>query len=112
MYIGTGTYIQTKKKGGVMMLNGMIIDGMDNVGVAIYPIEKGDTISYRGSDGSVISFEAQEDIPIYHKFSVQDIACEEPIVKYGEHIGRAGVFILKGQHVHIHNVVSVRENLE
>ncbi len=55
--------------------------------------------------------QALEDIQIYHKFAVCDIPADAPVVKYGEHIGKAAVNITKGQHVHVHNVKSVRENL-
>lgn len=93
------------------MINGMIIDRNDNVGVAIYTIKKGDSISYVAQNQKVIEITALEDIQIYHKFAVCNIAMNEPIIKYGEHIGRAAVDIKKGQHVHVHNVKSVRENL-
>ena len=36
----------------------------------------------------------------------------EKVTKYGEHIGEANKEIKIGQHVHIHNVVSVREDLD
>ena len=93
-------------------MNGMIIDRTDNVGVAIYGIKKGELISYRLPNGVTSSVVAEQDIPIYHKFSVRNITVNEPIVKYGQHIGKAGEDIAAGCHVHVHNVVSVRENLE
>ena len=94
------------------MINGMIIDGADNVGVAIYPVKKGDTIAYLDSQKQTVEIQAAEDIQIYHKFAVRDIEEDMPIVKYGQHIGRAAAFIGKGQHVHVHNVKSVREDLQ
>ena len=41
----------------------------------------------------------------------KDIPADAPIVKYGEHIGHAARDIKQGEHVHEHNVKSVRENL-
>lgn len=93
------------------MINGMIIDVADNVGVAIEPICKGDTIHYIGKDKKDIEITAVEDVQIYHKFAVCDIPQDTPIMKYGEHIGKAAVDIKQGEHVHVHNVKSVRENL-
>ena len=91
------------------MRNAMIIDGKDNVAVAIEPITKGDTVTY-ACDGKDVSLTALEDITIYHKIATRDIAQGEPVVKYGEHIGVATELIPKGAHVHVHNVVSMKEN--
>ncbi len=93
------------------MRNAMIIDGKDNVAVAIEPIAKGDTVTYLSGDQE-ISLTAAQDITIYHKLAVRDIAKDEPIVKYGEHIGVAACDIKAGEHVHVHNVGSHREDLE
>ena len=48
------------------MRNAMIIDGKDNVAVAIEPIAKGDTVTY-AADGQDVSLTAAQDIIIYHK---------------------------------------------
>lgn len=93
------------------MRNAMIIDGKDNVAVAIEPISKGDTVTY-AYDGKDVSLTALEDITIYHKIATRDIAQGEPVVKYGEHIGIASSAIKAGEHVHVHNVEGHRENLE
>lgn len=93
------------------MRNAMIIDGKDNVAVAIEPIAKGDTVTWVSGDEEV-SLTAQEDITIYHKLAITDIPEGQPIVKYGEHIGIAACDIKAGQHVHEHNVGSHREDLE
>ena len=93
------------------MRNAMIIDGKDNVAVAIEPIAKGDTVTYL-RDGQETSLTALEDITIYHKLAIRDIPEGEPVAKYGEHIGVAARDIKAGEHVHEHNVGSHRENLE
>ena len=93
------------------MRNAMIIDGKDNVAVAIEPISKGDTVTYV-CDGKDVSLTALEDITIYHKIATRDIAQGDPVVKYGEHIGIASSAIKAGEHVHVHNVEGHRENLE
>ena len=83
-------------------MNAMIIDSKDNVAVAIEPIAAGDTVTYL-RDGKPVSLKAAEDITIYHKIATRDIQKGEPVVKYGE-------LIPKGAHVHVHNVVSMKEN--
>lgn len=86
------------------MINGMLIDSQDNVGIAIYSIAKESLISYCFENKNSISLTAMENIPIYHKFAVRFIPKNDLIIKYGQPIGRAAVDILPGQHVHIHNV--------
>ncbi len=93
------------------MLNAMIIDPQDDVAVAIEPIRKGDTVVYL-REGTEQSLTAVQDIPIYHKIAVRGIAAGGPVVKYGEHIGIAACEIRPGEHVHVHNVESHREDLD
>lgn len=93
------------------MHNAMIIDAKDNVAVAIEPIAKGADAVYLCGDREV-SLPVLEDITIYHKLATRDIAKGEPVVKYGEHIGIASCNIKAGEHVHVHNVESHRENLD
>ena len=93
------------------MQNAMIIDGRDNVIVAIEAISKGDPVTYL-LDGAEKTLTALEDITIYHKLASCDIPKGEPIVKYGEHIGLAARDIKQGEHVHTHNLEEHRENLE
>ena len=93
------------------MRNAMIIDPQDNVAVAIEPIVKGDAVTYV-CNGADVTLTALQDITIYHKLATRDIAKGEPIVKYGQHIGIAGADIKAGEHVHVHNVTSHRENLD
>ena len=93
------------------MINAMIIDGKDNVAVVIEPVKKGDTVSYVDMDKKTVTFTAIEDVQIYHKIAIKDSPADEPVVKYGEHIGHAAREIKQGEHVHEHNVKAVRENL-
>jgi altronate dehydratase small subunit len=93
------------------MQNGLIVDSLDNVGVAIENIKKGEDIVYLNQAQKTIRLKAADNIPIYHKFATCDIEMNAPIVKYAQHIGQAAIAIYQGQHVHVHNVKSVRENL-
>jgi|GEM_PF-6466646 len=52
------------------MLNAMMIDGKDNVAVAIEPITKGETVTYL-CDGEEKQLTARADITIYHKLAVR-----------------------------------------
>lgn len=93
------------------MVNALMIDEKDDVIVAIEPIEKGSEINYKAKDDTVKTLTALDNIIIYHKIAVKDIAKGNPISKYGEHIGVAATDIKAGMHVHEHNVQSVREEL-
>lgn len=93
------------------MCNAMLIDPADDVVVAIEPIAKGAPVVYLCGEEEQ-HFSAREDIPIYHKVSRRDIPADEPISKYGQHIGVAACDIPMGAHVHVHNVKSRRENLD
>lgn len=93
------------------ILNAMIIDEKDNVAVAIEQIVAGEQVTYL-KEGTKISLTAVEPIQIYHKIAIEEIAKGTPVVKYGEHIGRAKEAIAKGAHVHVHNIEGFRENLE
>ena len=64
------------------MLNGMIVEPVDNVVVAIEPVKKGETVTYMCA-GEEKRLTAAEDITIYHKLAACDIAKGQPIVKYG-----------------------------
>lgn len=92
------------------MINAMIIDLKDTVAVAIEPIAKGEDVNYKVGD-EVKTIKALNDVQIYHKLAIKDMAKREPVVKYGEHIGLAANDIKIGEHVHRHNVESHRENL-
>lgn len=93
------------------MNDALKIDKKDNVAVVIRPIAKGDQVIYNNYEYGQGKLEALTDIPIYHKIALNEIEEGEKVVKYGEHIGEASRKIQAGEHVHTHNVSSVRENL-
>ena len=92
------------------MINALIIDEKDSVVMAIEPITKGTQVSFKFKN-KIKMITAIDDIKIYHKIAIKIIKKSEPIIKYGQHIGIAKVDIKVGEHVHIHNVESHRENL-
>lgn len=94
------------------MSDALKIDTKDNVAVVIRPVEAGETLSYRDGDAEEKTVTAVTAIPIYHKIALTDMNEGEKVVKYGEHIGEASCTIKAGEHVHTHNVNSVREDLQ
>lgn len=90
-----------------MKRDAIIIKDRDNVATAIRHIDAGEEILV-GSGEDVLSLTAAQDIPLGHKLALKDIAAREDILKYAAVIGRASQAIEKGQHVHVHNVESLR----
>jgi len=103
--------LRTGLAGGKKMQKALIIDEKDTVAVMIEPVKQGETVAFALNNESR-EITAISDVPIYHKIAVQAMKKGEPVVKYGEHIGVAGKDIAVGEHVHVHNVESHRENLE
>ncbi len=73
----------------------IIINPRDNVAVALFKLNKGETF------GNV---EILSNIPEKHKFALTDIAKGENVIKYGYPIGIATTHIKKGDHIHTHNL--------
>ena len=91
-------------------INTIIIKSMDSVAVVIEALPAG-CLALVKVNGEVRRITATEDIPIYHKIAMFDMAAGQEVYKYGESIGRALVSIKAGQHVHSHNLVSIRETI-
>ncbi|HKV25829.1 MAG TPA: altronate dehydratase family protein [Candidatus Acidoferrum sp.] len=60
------------------------LDSRDNVLVALTNLRKGETISYAGSDCTLLA-----DIPAKHKFLTQDVPAEGDVIMYGLLVGKA-----------------------
>jgi len=90
-----------------MSLSALVLNKNDNVATAVRPLESGDIITADIED-SVVEIKLLQHIPFGHKFALKDIGRGESIIKYGETIGRATADIMKGEHVHVHNVEGLR----
>ncbi len=90
-----------------MQIDAIMIKEQDNVATALRDIPMNEEITV-GMGDKVTPFVVKEFIPYGHKFSVNDIALGENILKYGEVIGRATREIRAGSHAHIHNIESLR----
>lgn len=78
----------------------------DNVVTALVPMEAGET--FRLKNGGPYEITIKEYIPFAHKCAIRNIRGGEKVIKYGESIGVATCDIEPGQHVHVHNLQSVR----
>ncbi|MBI4240880.1 MAG: UxaA family hydrolase [Candidatus Rokubacteria bacterium] len=81
----------------------------DAVGVAVEDLKPGDTVTgVVLRDNSVLQVALRDPIPLGHKLALRAIVRGERVIEYGEVIGEALADIVPGQHVHVHNIVSVR----
>ncbi|HHX63353.1 MAG TPA: UxaA family hydrolase [Chloroflexi bacterium] len=89
------------------MVNALRIHPDDNVVMALSDLPAG-TVLDLGGDGDVLNVRTLESIPFGHKVAIRPIQRETPVIKYGASIGLASDDITPGQHVHVHNLRSVR----
>lgn len=87
------------------MENAVMIRPVDSVVTVTQAVRKGGDVYYPGCTQSIT---AVQDIPIYHKVAVAEIKKGDDVFKYGEKIGVAIMDIHIGEHVHTHNITSVR----
>jgi len=83
----------------------IVINGKDNVAIALKPLKAGTKVSAE-IEGHVEKIKLLSDIPMGHKFALKDMEEGEAVIKYGEPIGQSTTKIARGEHVHVHNVVS------
>jgi altronate hydrolase len=67
------------------------LDPRDNVLVALRPLRKGESVSFSGSDYTLLS-----DIPAKHKFVTKDLAAGEQIIMYGGLVGTMSQELRRG----------------
>ena len=87
----------------------MKVDDLDNVAtIFANGIVDGMQVEMRDKKGVSEIITVKGDVPYGHKIAVADIAKGQPIMKYGESIGRASCDIKKGDYVHVHNLEAMR----
>ena len=82
----------------------LLIDGRDNVAVALEDIPAGATVNILGSEDKTL--DVGNPIPFAHKIAARPIERGDAILKYGVPIGFATAAITTGEWVHEHNVKS------
>lgn len=77
----------------------------DNAVVALSRLEQGSTFFIKKGE-KTFKVTLKDTIPFGHKFAIEHIKKGDDVTKYGKPIGVATTEINRGEHVHIHNVVS------
>jgi (2R)-sulfolactate sulfo-lyase subunit alpha len=81
----------------------------DFVAVATDDISKNEDITaVYMDDGKETSVKSREDIALGHKIALKNIGKGDKVIEYGEVIGAATKDIVTGDHVHTHNLKSLR----
>lgn len=80
----------------------LVMHQNDNVCVVVHSGRFGEML--RRQDDASSTLVLKSDIPAGHKAALVDIQLGSPILKYGEPIGVATKAVIKGEHVHVHNV--------
>jgi (2R)-sulfolactate sulfo-lyase subunit alpha len=91
------------------MIEFLMHEDNDNVGVAVVDIKAGAAVSGRSLHGKAKpKVKALKEIPLGHKIALQDFKPGDTVIKYGQDIGKVVAAIKKGEHVHVHNVKTKR----
>ncbi len=85
----------------------IIMNEKDNVATLLTDVDKNELVQVRTGEKSV-EVQVQGKIQFGHKFAMKKISKGQDVIKYGEAIGQATQDIGEGQHVHVHNVESLR----
>ncbi len=81
----------------------------DDVGVAVADLKKGSTAGAVTLEGKPAgSVKLRDNVPLGHKVAMRDVAKEAAVTKYGRQIGKAVQAIAQGDHVHTHNLKTMR----
>ncbi len=82
----------------------------DNVAMALSDLPAGTPLEL--ADGGACGLVTREAIPFGHKVALAPIRAGESVIKYGTCIGLATADIALGQHVHVHNLRSIRGSVK
>jgi (2R)-sulfolactate sulfo-lyase subunit alpha len=92
------------------MKKGILLhEATDDVGVAVMDLKTGEVIGVATLEGKdVKQIKLVSDVPLGHKVAMADLPADKHVIEYGRTIGCATALIHAGEHVHIHNIKSLR----
>jgi altronate dehydratase small subunit len=79
----------------------------DDVAVLLEALDK-DTVVTVSQRGEKISLRLREALPLGHKIALRGLPAGHHVRKYGEVIGALRRPVMAGDHVHVHNLASLR----
>jgi hypothetical protein len=85
----------------------IVLHSADNVAVLVGAVTAGDGVTVRGAREG-LRLVAGATLASGHKLALHDLEAGSDIRKYGEVIGRLTAPVAAGDHVHVHNLRSLR----
>jgi (2R)-sulfolactate sulfo-lyase subunit alpha len=84
-------------------------EATDDVGVAVMDLKAGEQIGVATLEGGEVrQITLATDVPLGHKVAMTDLPLDKHVIEYGRAIGYVVAPIRAGEHVHIHNIRSLR----
>jgi (2R)-sulfolactate sulfo-lyase subunit alpha len=92
------------------MKKGILVhEASDDVGVAVMNLKAGEEIGVATLEGKdVKQIKMVSDVPLGHKVAMVDLPKDKHVIEYGKAIGYVAAPIAAGEHVHVHNIKSLR----
>jgi len=88
-------------------LDAIALHEADSVATVLRAVAKDEDFVV-GCPGKQITLRAVEDIPIYHKVALADLAADATVHKHGHWIGRTTAAVVTGALVHVHNMTGTK----
>jgi altronate hydrolase/altronate dehydratase small subunit len=85
----------------------IVLHADDDVAVLITPLEAGMPAVVEGA-GQRLSLTVAQSLPLGHKIALRDLPAGHHVRKHGEVIGALTRAVAAGEHVHVHNLASLR----
>lgn len=85
----------------------IVLDAKDNVATALRDLDGPAVVSIARPDGIRFDLEISQSIRLGHKVALVEIPVDSPAIKHGEPFGLATAPIARGEHAHVHNIVSL-----
>ena len=83
----------------------LVLDPADDVAVLLRPVSAGESVMVAGRG---VAIETRAALPLGHKIALRPLPAGSLVRKYGEVIGRLTAPAETGDHVHVHNLMSLR----
>lgn len=81
----------------------------DDVGVAVMDLKADEEIAVVTLEGQPVkNIKLVTDVPLGHKVAMRALAPDQHVIEYGRAIGATKATITAGEHVHVHNIKSLR----
>jgi (2R)-sulfolactate sulfo-lyase subunit alpha len=94
---------------GETMINFLVHEKSDSVGVATVDIKAGENAEGLFMDSQEsLQVKIVNDIPLGHKIALKDFKVGDTVIKYGHDIGKVTADIRAGEHVHTQNLRTKR----